>query len=140
MAVTSRQTAREALATQLASDLTAEQIVKNFVPNDLVELGSPVVTVSSWSWEPEFQASAHDNSIELIVTVWVMRQNKEQGLDYAEDAEDELDTVSKQIVDSIEGWNDGEFSRASETDYAVIDGWQYRTESHFVRVEHYEGE
>jgi hypothetical protein len=138
MAVVSRQTAREALATKLASDLTAEQTVLNYVPNNLADSGSPVVTVSSWSAEPSFDGSATSNTIELIVTVWVMRLNKEQTLDYSADAEDELDTVSKQIIDSLEGYDNWEISRASETDYAVIDGWQYRTESHFVRMLHYE--
>jgi hypothetical protein len=140
MTFTNRKTAREALATGIATNVTSAQTVYNYIPNNIYEGGSPVITVSSLSWFPRFQGSDHDNTLELLVTVWIMRINKESGNDYSADAEDELDNVSKELLEYLETWNAGILIRGSESDYAVIDGWQYRTESHFVHVEHYEGE
>ena len=39
-----------------------------------------------------------------------------------------------------ETWNTDFPSRPSETDYPIADGWQWRTETFFVHIDHYEGE
>lgn len=136
MTFTSRKTARESLASALTTGMTSAQAVYDYIPNDFAT--SPVATVSSWSSDPDF-GSADFNSIEFIVTFWVLRLNKEADIDYTAEAEDEIDALDQEFKTTLKSWNNGVIARPSETDYAIVNGKQYRTESHFVRIEHYEG-
>ena len=141
VSITNRKTAREAVATGLDGAATSAQAVLDYVPNNLSDSGSPVITVSSWSQDTRFQAGGHvDNDFELIVTVWVLRFDKDAGNDYSAAAEDELDTVSKEVIEYFTTHSTAEIIQPSQTDYAMVDSIQYRTESHFIRYEHYQGE
>lgn len=140
MTFTNRKTAREALTAGLKTAVTAAANVLDHIPNKMAKSGSPVVTVSSGPWFPQFQGSAHSNTMDLFVTVWVKRVNKEQDKDFTATAEDELDNTSKQVVEYLETWNNDFPSQPSVPDYLMLDGWQWRTETHFSHIDHYEGE
>ena len=122
MTVTNRKDARNALVTLITTNMTgAGQLnaVYDHLPKDF-QGKSPVCAVSSGSafyqWLPE-----HVNDFVLMAMIAVRR-------DDAAASEDLADDMAQDLAEIIYGWDNAEFTGASDVFYEMIDSDEYRFE------------
>lgn len=132
MAIANRKTRRDHLQDLLIAKGNWQEVYKSQPPT--FDGQSPVATVHSGGVETPQETFGGDEDVEmeLLVTNFVKREE----VDAAEDALDDLLVALIEVVlanDTAAGyWNDLQIRGATEPDYVMVDGEQYRSES--VRV------
>lgn len=133
MAVVNRLEAREAVASDLTTNITSLQAVYDHLPKDL-EGQSPVCTIESG---PIMQTHTPDEpqAINLVIGFWVRRDGDTgSGMD-ADSAADVLDNLATNLATRMFATFNATFSRESEIGYEEIDGNLYLIELHYVQLE-----
>ena len=133
MTTITKKAARKEVVALVDDNITAITEAFNHRPNSF-DGKTPVVTVSSGYTSSAFNLNTPDNDAQFLVTVWAVRVDDTKSIEREAAAEDDIDDFSDSFVSEIETWDNGEFSRESIPDYGVLDGVQYRTETHFVAV------
>jgi len=88
---------------------------------------SPVITIEVGRSSPS-HTPAEPSWPGLLIGLWILRED-------AEEAEDELDTLSDNFIDAITDRYNVQWDNFTEPDYLIIDGNHYRVEWHSMLFE-----